>query len=242
MLPVEQLSDMNFLHIYYIASEIKREVEITPDTKEYIEISDNTYHNATNASYPYLYKNREQAIVYLVSIGMVLHYWHFSESRKIRITPAEQQVFFSFCSKLAELYNQRFIKPNEGKAKVNTLADEQIEKLHKIIETVAIALSQSHPPHIIYIPIVHFSQEVQQFDIIGLLYKLDKDFGALEFGKMVGVKPAEKELEIRFASGDTMINAFVELQKNVATRYLQIIANRKQQPLPVAPPKKNLWK
>ena len=169
---------------------------------------------------------------------MAIDYYHFTVSKKIRITPAKQQVFFSFCSKLAGIYNQRFVKPNEGKVKVDTLADEQIEKLHKIIETVAIALSQSHPPHIIYIPIVHFSQEVQQFDIIGLLYKLDKDFGALEFGKMVGVKPAEKELEIRFASGDAMIKTFLELQKNVGARYSEIIANKRSQPLPTTPPKK----
>lgn len=240
MVPIEQLSDRNFWHIYFIASEIKRELEITPDTKKYIEISDSYPYNASgNQDYPYFYQNREQAIVYLVSIGMVLSYYHLeTSSRKIRITPPPQEVFFSFCSKLAGLYNQRFVKPNEGKMKVDALSDEQIEKLHKIIETVAIALSQSHPPHIIYIPIVHFSQEVQQFDIIGLLYKLDKDFGALTFSKMVGLKPAEKELEIHFASGDEMINVFRELQKNVGARYLDIIANKKSQPLPTTPPKK----
>lgn len=236
MVPVEQLSDRNFWHIYYIASEIKRELEITPDNQTYIRINVYIPHTANaNPNYPYFYQNRQQALVYLESIGMILAHFHPESSTTIRITPSPQASFFSFCNKLAQIHNQRFVKPNDGRIKIEDLTDEQIEKLSKIIEVLAIALSMSHPPHIIYIPIIHFPQEIQQFDIIGLIYKLANDFKVLSFNGMVGTKPTEKELEIRFSTEGTMIKEFLELQKAIEARYLSIITKKEKLPIPTIP-------
>lgn len=233
MVPIEQLGEKNLLYTYYIASEIKEKLEMSSSDTVIIPtvlfVSQNILH------YPTTESSRLATLNYMKEANYILS--KMVGGSKIYVDVPNQETIFTLCSRLLTIYNTRFVKPSEGKAKVDALTDEQIEKLHKIIETVAIQLSMSHPPHIFYIPIVHFPQEIQQSDIIGLLYKLDKDFGALQFGKMVGEKPAEKELEIRFASDDTMIKKFLELQRNIGTRYQNFQAKKKHLPLPPTTPK-----
>lgn len=233
MVPIEQLGEKNLLYTYYIASEIKEKLEMSSSDTVIIPtvlfVSQNILH------YPTTESSRLATLNYMKEANYILS--RMVGGSKIYVDVPNQETIFTLCNRLLTVYNTRFVKPTEGKMKVDALADEQIEKLHKIIETVAIALSMSHPPHIIYIPIIHFPKEIQQFDIIGLLYKLDKDFGVLQFDRMVGEKPAEKELEIRFASGDTMVKTFLELQKNVEARYQSIQAKKKHLPLPPATPK-----
>jgi hypothetical protein len=126
---------------------------------------------------------------------------------------------------VGNLYHNRFTKINAEKAKIDDLEEDQIHKLHKIIQVVTIRLSMSHSPHIIYIPVKHFPDEIQQYDLIGLLYKLDKDFDVLKFSKIVGEKPSEQEVEIRIA--DDKVSELNKLNIAVSEK-LQIINKNKQ--------------
>ena len=223
MVPVEQLSDSNFLQIYYIASEIKREVEITPDTKKYIEISDYIYYNATNATpnYPYFFPNREQAIESLESIGIFIDYWHFETSRKIRITPPPQEVFFSFCSKLARIYNQRFIQPAMPAQQVGSLTPEQIIQTAQILQAVSFRIGNDPAPTIIYVPYDDFPSSLERYTLHGLLYKLSNDFGIFSLGKHI-----DREVDLRFPKSTASFYAFKKL---VDEKYDAIISLKKKQ-------------
>lgn len=233
MVPVERLGEKNLMYAYYITEEIKEQLEMTNGNT--VIIPTVRYVSKSIRFYPADEKSRTATLIYLKEIGHITS--KLVSGKNIYVDVPNQKTIFTLCNRLLTLYNTRFVKPSEEKVKVDALANEQVEKLRKIIEVVAIQLSMSHPPHIIYIPIIHFPQEIQQSDVIGLLYKLDKDFGALQFGRMVGEKPAEKELEIRFATGDAMIKTFLELQKSVETRYQSIQAKKKHLPLPPAAPK-----
>lgn len=232
MVPVEQLGDRNFLQIYYIASEIKREVEITPDTKKFIEISDFIYYNAANATpnYPYFFQNREQAIIYLVSIGMVIDYWHFESSRKIRITPPPQEVFFSFCSKLARIYNQRFIQPAMPAQQVGSLTPEQIIQTAQILQAISFRIGNDPAPTIIYVPYEDFPSGLERFALHGLLYKLANDFSIFKLGKHI-----EKEVDLRFPKSASSFYAFKKL---VDEKYSAVTAAQKEEQLSEKPAQK----
>ncbi len=230
MVPVEQLSDNNFLNVYYIASEIKRELEITPDSIKHLGIRKTYAYNPNLPSYPTYYPNRIQTVQYLKSIGQLLNYYDMDY--KISVEVVSQEIFFAFCNKVGNLYHNRFTKINAEKAKIDDLEEDQIHKLHKIIQVVTIRLSMSHSPHIIYIPVKHFPDEIQQYDLIGLLYKLDKDFDVLKFSKIVGEKPSEQEVEIRIA--DDKVSELNKLNIAVSER-LQIIIKNKQISQQLAP-------
>jgi hypothetical protein len=187
MVPVEQLNNANFLHIYYMASEIKHRLEITPDSARYIEIPDFIYSKTPLASgYPAYTPDRIRSMTYLENIGMVTSYFHSEDYRKIRITPISQEVFFSFCSKLARIYYERFTKPAAEQARTKNLSDDQVKKLRQVLDVIAFKLrpgdsffGKGNPLLPTTIPYNHFPSSLEPFDINGLLYKLANDFNMI---------------------------------------------------------------
>ncbi|MFH0968985.1 MAG: hypothetical protein V1804_00560 [Patescibacteria group bacterium] len=109
MRPVEELSDNNFLNVYYIASEIKRELEIALTSKIYIPESH--IYSQKNPNIPCFSNIRNKILYYLKNIGEIEEYHPVNRGR-IGLTVVSQDKFFLFCSKLADMHNERLAKLN----------------------------------------------------------------------------------------------------------------------------------
>lgn len=233
MVPLEQLGEKNLLHTYYIASEIKEKLEI--EASNTVTIPHALFVSGTIKHYPSSEETRKQTLRYMKEAGYITSVFH--SGAKVYIDVPNQETIFSLCTKSLTLYHQRFRQVTPEKLAVDKLTDEQVENLHKILEIVTIRLSMSRPPHIIYIPLQHFPGEIQPSDILGLLYKSDKDFHILRFTKIIGEKVAEQEAEIRIKD-EKMEKALSDFRKTIEDRYLKIIEKRKQEPTPKPQPKK----
>lgn len=97
---------------------------------------------------------------------------------------------------------------------------EEIEKIKMVLDVINIRLSISHKPHIIYIPFQDFSANLQRFEIISLLHKLDKDLKVINFTQITdGQKLADQQVCVRVADDKIKFN---ELKKIVDEKYLDI--------------------
>lgn len=112
--------------------------------------------------------------------------------------------------------------PQKAKNNIDGLNSQDIEKLKKILDAISVRLEMSSPPHIIYVPFKEFSKEIQQFEIIGWLRRLDKDFNVIKFTNIVGREPSEQEAEIRV--GDKQ--KFNEGRKIIDKRFDEIIQSQ----------------
>lgn len=187
MVPVEQLNKVNFLNVYYLASEIKHEMEMSPDPSKKATITDHIYQPTVNPvyGYPYFSQVRVRTFTYLNSIGAIVDFFHSESYHKIHFTPIPQDEFFAFCGKLARIYWERFPKPSEHETNAKSLSDEQASKLKLVLDTIAFKLKEYGDEDEldadsllgpITIPYNHFSSSLEPFDINGLLYKLANDF------------------------------------------------------------------
>lgn len=187
MVPVEQLNNVNFLNVYYLASEIKHEMEMNPDPSKKATITDHIYQPTVNPvyGYPYFSQVRVRTFTYLNSIGAIVDFFHSESYHKIHFTPIPQDEFFAFCGKLARIYWERFPKPSEHETNAKSLSDEQASKLKLVLDTIAFKLKEYGDEDEldadsllgpITIPYNHFSSSLEPFDINGLLYKLANDF------------------------------------------------------------------
>ena len=231
MVPLEKLGEKNLLNVYYLAAEIKQELEMTTET----HIKLRAFVRSDTRFYPSYHKDRKDTANYMKESGYLNSVMALDDT--IYVTVPDQETIFDLCIKSLALYYQRFRQVTPEKIEIDKLTDEQVENLHKILEIVAIKLSLSHPPHIFYIPLQHFPGEIQPSDILGLLYKSDKDFHILRFTKIIGEKVVEQEAEIRIKD-EKMEKALSDFRKTIEDRYLKIIEKRKQEPTPKPQPKK----
>lgn len=221
MVPLNQLSEKRLLYVYYLASEIKDELEMTIHKT----ITIPSFRRSSILHYPAFYKERKDTALYLKEMGYVVQ--SMPLDREIYITVDKQDDIFSLCIEASTIYHKRFKKVSTEKNKIDELTEEQVEKFDKVIEIVTIRLALSHPPHIFYIPLQQFSSEVQTSDVLGLLYKADKDFGILRFTNIVGKSVAEQEVEIRVVD-EKMEKALADFQKCISERLKNIKEKRKQ--------------
>lgn len=124
MVPIEQLSENNFFNVYFIALEIKRGLEITPNLKVYI--LESYIYSQNNPNYPCFSNTRFQTVDYLKNIGEIEEYHKVNRGR-IGIGVVSQDKFFLFCSKLANIYNDRFTIQNTDKSKIDSLEEKRDE-------------------------------------------------------------------------------------------------------------------
>jgi len=231
MVPVEQLSNSNFLNVYYLASEIKHEMEMNPDPSKKMAITNFIYQPKTNPilGYPYFSQTRIRTITYLKSIGAIVDYIYTDISSKIYFTPIPQDEFFVFCDKLARMYWQRFPKPSEDETNAKTLSDEQVSKLKLVLDTIAFKLEECYsedefdtdfPLGSITIPYGHFPSSLEPFDINGLLYKLANDFHLI-------MTPKSDAKEVSFDFPITLNRkSFYNFKSAVDKRYSAIIPKK----------------
>lgn len=240
MVPIEKLSRDNFFSVVDVAKDIKDGMEMTPPEQSFVLIPLLQYRVKFQVLYPADGINfrdnycdlRWNAVKYLKNNGYIedfkilegLHRW----DNEIQVF-YKTETFLPFYDNLLDVYKKRVSEPEKKNEVLESLTDEQVEKLHKILEILSIRLSMSHPPHIIYIPISQFPSDIQQFDLIGLLYKLDKELKVLDFSNIVGKDPLSQEFEVRFPKGKA--EEFHALKREVDKKY-KIVADNKRKEVP----------
>jgi len=106
------------------------------------------------------------------------------------------------------------------------ISNQDIEKLKKIVDVINIRLGMSSSPHIFYVSFKEFPKEIQQFEIISWLEKLDKDFNAIKFTSIIGREPSEQAVGISI--DDDNIKKFKEIKKTIYKKLKVKVSPRDQ--------------
>lgn len=233
MVPIEQLSDGNFLNVYYIASEIKRELEIVPDRKEFIDIKKSYLYNPNQSHYPCFFDKRFQTVSYLFNIGEVGLYQVSGKSINIKLESHEK--FFLFCNRLAKIYSDKFSKHKSYKEKIDELADEQVRKIMQVMDTIFFKFENEKESNSsifiksLLIPYNHFPASIDVFEINGIIYKLANDFKVIAIKKnpinwLAKNEKYQDTIDIEFESNYT--GNFMELRDIINEKYQSTTASK----------------
>lgn len=209
MTTLDKMSEVYFLHISELALNIKQKLPIDDSDELIIQIIP-TILTITGRYVPakspeildeYIF-NRIECLKYLKSLDCIKDYKiiddfnHYAKKVKVKL---DKTKFDDFFKELADVYQKRVVDPQlkYSEENINILSEEELEKIKMILDVIEIRLSINHPPYIMYIPFRDFPDKITRYELIGLLYKLDKDLDAIKISQITdGQKLEEQQIRI----------------------------------------------
>ena len=121
-----------------------------------------------------------------------------------------------------------FYAPQILRSKINECSDDEIIKIKTMLDVINIRLNIKRPPYIVYIPLNDFPDTIKRFEILALLYKIDRDLGgALRFTQITdGAEYSKQEVCIRVEDDKVKFNDF---RKAIDVKYQNISDKSKPQ-------------
>jgi len=205
MTTLDKMSEVYFLHISELALNIKQKLPIDDSDELIIQIIP-TILTITGRYVPakspeildeYIF-NRIECLKYLKNLDCIKDYKiiddfnHYAKKVKIKL---DKTKFDDFFKELADVYQKRVVDPQlkHSEENINILSEEELAKIKMILDVIKIRLSINHPPYIMYIPFRDFPDKITRYELIGLLYKLDKDLDAIKISQITDEQKLEDQ-------------------------------------------------
>jgi len=118
--------------------------------------------------------------------------------------------------------NSKLIDQNQ---QISNLDDNDVKKIKDILDVINIRLAIKKPPYIVYIPLIDFPDSIKRFEVIALIYKIDRDLGgALRFTQITdGAEYSKQEVCIRVEDDKAK---FIDFKRVIDKKYNDIIKNK----------------
>ncbi len=120
-----------------------------------------------------------------------------------------------------------FFAPQVIKSKIDKCTDDEIKNIKDILDVINIRLSYNRPPYIVYIPLVDFPDSMKRYEVIALLYKIDRDLGGAFGFTQITDRAAYEKQEVCIRVEDNKVK-FTTFKQAIDEKYQKI--SEKSQP------------